>query len=693
MSDDNKISFELDLDLKEFTEQGLKAKGIIEKLGSKDSVAGLIEGLTQVGSILGVAGIAAFAFKEAIDLTLQGEEIERINNQFEVLATQAGIAPKELKEGLEQAGRGLVDTTDALKIANQAIIKMGGSAEKLPQIMEIARKSVSIYGGDAKSNFEAISQAIANGNVRALRNYGITIDMTKAEKDFAAAHGVTANELSEVGKKQAILNAALEAGNERYKNINENTQSATTIMQTLKTTLKDIGETFSLVFEKTVGPSVRSFLSSIQGMATSLKLHIQSTIGDGAEAATAKLTLTQNRIKSIQDDITKLEKIKGSALDFAPAETTSRLQALTITLAKYKDQLVLVEKQNQEAQKSDDAASASRLGNIKKGSDASVVDKEKKLKQEAAFSKELEKIDKEYYSQQEKNIQSLDQVDALSKKRSEALEIQHENAVKAIKASADLTEEQKIKLLASEHSRYQESLRVDESTTAEYRKKLLDDYVKHSTGTFNGIERAFAANTQKMKLEQADFGKRGEEVWNSLSSNSTSALTNMGAQMAKGQDIGTAAADALKGVFLGMLGDRAIAEGNLLLLSSIWPPNPLGLAAGAGLLALGGALKSVAGASGAPSTSSGSPSVQATASGSGPRLEPTTSGAVEAQSQAADNLSTATPQMDQQQRVQRTVSVNIAGNYLETDQTKRMLMDLMRQESDSTGFNYNQIGA
>src|SRR5271166_6809385 len=107
MADDDKISFLLDLDIAEFKEKGLQAKGIIEKLGGEENISGLVEGLTTAGAILGTVGVAAFAFKKAIDLTVEGEEIERVNTQFDTLATQAGIAPEKLKAGLEKAAGGL----------------------------------------------------------------------------------------------------------------------------------------------------------------------------------------------------------------------------------------------------------------------------------------------------------------------------------------------------------------------------------------------------------------------------------------------------------------------------------------------------------------------------------------------------------------------------------------------------------
>lgn len=615
MADDkDKISFLLDLDVKDFTEQGLKAKGVIEKLGDSGNISGLLEGLTQVGVVLGTVGIAAYAFKEAIDLTVEAESIQRVNNQFELLSTNAGIVPEKLKSGLEDAAKGLVNTDDLLKIANESLVKMGASAAKLPEIMEISRKATQVYGGDLKTNFQAISEAIANGNTRMLKHYGIIVDATKAEKEFAAANGTTADSLSESGKRQAILNAALAQGQNAFKGINEDSQSATNILQSLKVTVSEIGQAFTIAFDKTIGPSIRSFLGLVQKAATTLKVFVAETLGDAAEVSANKTIAAGTKVT------------QSSAID---------------------------------------------------------LDKQKKQYQE--YRQAQSKIDADFYAAQSKNVTSLAQVDQLVKQRALQLEKTHQQQILAIQAATNFTTSQKKKLLASEDQRYLAQAKANQLDENTFRNQLLDNWVSRSENAFEGIGRAFIVNSAKMKKEQSDFGKRGTEMWNSLSANATSAFSNMGAQMAQGKDIASATADAMKGFFLGFLGDRAMAEGQLMLLSSIWPPNPLGIAGGTALLALGGALKSAAGSSGAGSTIAASPSIQAESAGSAPRLaDPNAQ--TQDQSEAVNN-------MNGMQRVQRTVQVNIAGNYLETDQTKRMLMDLMRQETDATGFAYNQIGA
>lgn len=693
---DNKISFLLDLDVKEFTDKSVKAEGLVKNIGDGSNLAGLLSAFDRMLPLLASGTVLFEGFKKSLDLVFEAEELQRVNKQFEILSKTAGVGPEKLKAGLEEAAKGLADTGSLLKIANEALLKVGSSSERLPELMSIATKATEVYGGTAKDNFKLLTDALSEGNVGLLKRYGLTIDIQKAQRDYAAAQGVTIDQLSELGKKQALFNAAIDVGNIAYKDIEVNTDTAINTMEQLKTVLSDLAETFTLAFDKTIGPRVRTFLTTVKDLATDAKLYIKGQFDEGVEGAAARLETSNRQLKAMRSELIKLEELKGTWKDFAPAETQDKIANLTRQIKTQVLDVKHLEAAYKAFQKTEQEAADQRTANIEKNSEESKIDQEKKAKQEADFNAAIAKAQQELFQQQTTNITNLEELKELSNQRLVILETQHASKLKSISANIHLTETQQTKLAEIENVLHHQKIQNLEAQTATFRKKLLDQYVANSKTAFGGISNAFVANSQKMKIDQADFGKRGEETWNSLSANATAAFTNMGAEMAKGKDIGTATAEALKGVFLGMLGDRAVAEGSILLLSSIWPPNPVGIAAGTGLLALGGALKSLAGSSGAPTTAAEGPSPQAVASGAAPRLEPVSSSAVKTQKMTAESITeqeTAVPEMQQQQRSQRTVSVHIAGNYLETDQTKRMLMDLMRQESDATGFNYNQIGA
>jgi len=122
-----------------------------------------------------------------------------------------------------------------------------------------------------------------------------------------------------------------------------------------------------------------------------------------------------------------------------------------------------------------------------------------------------------------------------------------------------------------------------------------------------------------------------------------------------------------------MLADEAQARGALILASSIWPPNPLGLAAGGGLLALSGLLRSMAGGK---ASSSGGTIPTGSLNGSGIDVA----------------SGSASPNAAQFQSPRRQATIQVMGNYFETEQTRTRLMEMMREATDYTDFKYVQIG-
>lgn len=151
----------LDLDNSEFVSKLQESLGLLGDFGGGDSLSPLMEKLASIGEVTGVLAVGFLAFKTALDLTTEGEKIEQINQSFEKLAESVGLSASTLKNGLLEATKGLVSETDLLQAANQAIVKMGDNAGRIPEIMELARKATTVFGGDLISNFNQLSSALS----------------------------------------------------------------------------------------------------------------------------------------------------------------------------------------------------------------------------------------------------------------------------------------------------------------------------------------------------------------------------------------------------------------------------------------------------------------------------------------------------------------------------------------------------
>lgn len=203
---------------------------------------------------------------------------------------------------------------------------------------------------------------------------------------------------------------------------------------------------------------------------------------------------------------------------------------------------------------------------------------------------------------------------------------------------------------------------------SENQLKVYDNQVSHAKTASGGIAAAFAQGSARAKKDNQDFGKQGQQIFGSLKTNAVSAFKAMG-------DGSKSAGDAIKGFLLNSVADYFEMKGTGMMLEGIWPPNPAALAAGGGLIALSAAMRSAAGSAGGSSSSAGGGG----GSGGGGGFGPTSS-----------DISSSKPTPEEQKK--KSVTIQVQGNYFETEQSKQRMLEMIRENTDATDFKYQQIG-
>lgn len=686
MADEGPISFVLDLDTDQFKEGAQGALGIIQKLGDPESLGGLVTALEGTVEVLGAVAIAAGAFKLALDMTIEGEEIQRIQTQFEMLAKQAGINGEALKNGMEQAAGGLISTTDLLQLANKALVTMGADASQLPALLELARKASLVMGGDVKSNFEAISMAVETGNQKMLKRLGLQVDVTQAEQKFAQQIGITAGELSQEGKNHAILLAVLEKSKTAYANINTDQSRTVDLLTQTKVAFSEVGETISLVFSKTIGPTIKLMVKDFADFAGVVKQAALRVFGTDAEKAAIQAKALSGQIASTTSQIRFYKDILAKSGDANQiASATKALEFQESQLKKLTDQLNQVKgkqdevtkdavKGSQTATAADDAAAKKRFGNQQK----IATDEDK-------FQKQIDAIHKKTETELEKNINSVDEIDkAVTNQKNARAQVSAET-IKGYQDSVALNQTQKDKLIAAEKERFYAQEANEAKNDIKLKEQLNADYLANSKTMWDGISRAAHTMATTADKDLRDMAKIGTQSVSALTSTSVAGFTAIGTAIAQNGNIAQAAAQAMEKAFLSTLGKMAIEHGAYYIskgigdLAALNPAGAVELSAGGALVALGGALSAYGGGSSSVSTGGG-----AAASSSATSASPAPA--------SGGSTTTSTSALQSQQQVQRTVSINIAGHYLNSQESQRTLMEIMRNETDATGFTYNKIG-
>lgn len=665
---DTKETFKLDLDAKDFLATAKEAKKAINEIGDVESVANLVSFLETAGAALAGVAIAAYGFKTALDLTQEAESIKRINSQFEMLSQNVGVSTEALKSGLERSADGLIDTTDLLKSANKALVEMGSSAAKLPELLTVARNVTRVFGGELTANFEALNTAIATGQTRALRHLGLIVDSEAAYRKYANQLGVTVSALTDAEKRQAILNEVLAKSAKTFKNTTDTADSTSVSIQRLKVALNELKEAFALSIEKGVGPGLRAMLTDLAQLARAAVRNVLSVSGEGAEQIKASIEKGEAKISQLRKRLESMERPRVGWFEkiFAPTEEArARVAAMIATeearVAELRDKLG-------EVKKTEAPAGKSRQSEVDEAENA------KRLEAASKFEASLQELRLQRIKSEEQTATSVEDAAFLSGEKIVALRELRDAKMRELDAQRALQEiatDEELNLKKEElAAKTQAEITKIQWEADKQRIESLNRFAEANKNTWAGFAGGVRAASAQASSNFSNLAKLGHATSDSFKKNFTSAFLAIGSGS-------KSAGDAMKGAFLGVIADMAEAQGAELMLAGLWPPNPLALGAGAALVALAGFLRSQAGGAGGMGAAGG---------GAG-------GGGAGGAGMAAPEMGATAQQAPQlPETKQRAVTVNIMGHYLETPETRRMLTEILRQESDATQFTIAQVG-
>lgn len=325
---------------------------ITDDIGGRGTQSvGALSGVLSGGLLasIGLVTVAATAMTKWLDLTLISERNNQVSNSFEAIAQSAGLTAEVLREGLLESAQGLADDDDILQAANRSIIELGRNADKIPQIMEMARKATALFGGDLIQNFENISGAIASGNTRLLRQYGIVIDTEAAMDKYAKSIGTTSDRLNEAGKKQALANAALEQASLKFKDVDESSTSATQALQRMKVSL---GGVVDAIADASANSGFFStVMNAIGEAAEGAALFLRDKFGSATEQLNARLRNSQTAITEYSDEIKRLQERMTDASPWSKGVLQAAIDSTRVKLSEAKKEFEQIRKQIDEANK------------------------------------------------------------------------------------------------------------------------------------------------------------------------------------------------------------------------------------------------------------------------------------------------------------------------------------------------------
>ena len=185
---------------------------------------------------------------QLVRMTQQAAKIQQLEKAFGTMsggANNASIAIAKLRDATD----GAVSEFDLFQQANNAmVLGVTKNSDEMAQMFDMAQRLGDALGKDVRLSVESLVTGIGRQSRLMLDNIGIIVKADKAYKDYATSIGKTADTLTDSEKKQAFMNAALEAGREKLKFLPKETQDANKSFQQFNAAIADLQKEIGSAF-------------------------------------------------------------------------------------------------------------------------------------------------------------------------------------------------------------------------------------------------------------------------------------------------------------------------------------------------------------------------------------------------------------------------------------------------------------
>ncbi|MGA9363315.1 MAG: hypothetical protein WBW16_03010 [Bacteroidota bacterium] len=240
-------------------------------------------------SILAAYGIIS----RGIDFQKQFAQTETLRASFKSMLESMGKDAGEVFNRIKENSGHLIDDSDILRASN-AYLSLGGDADKLGQLMLIARAKARDLGISAREAFDLLTDAVGKSRERTAKQLGLTLDLKTAEDVLAISLGKTVGQLNAHEKQQAFLNATLDAGGTAVRRQNLEMSTLSEKIQRAQAIMKNAGDTIGEYFTRAEYLALAAF-NEIEVAAGEIVVAILAPFA-AIEAGARKLGLTSSFI-------------------------------------------------------------------------------------------------------------------------------------------------------------------------------------------------------------------------------------------------------------------------------------------------------------------------------------------------------------------------------------------------------------
>jgi hypothetical protein len=210
-----------------------------------------------------VVNALKFIGNQALQLVKDASTFETVERAFGRMAAAQGQDADAMLAKMRELSAGTVSDLKLMQQANTALA-LGLPVDRFGDMLEIARSASKATGESMEFMLQSIVTGLGRGSKLMLDNLGIVFDINKAYEEYAAKLGKTAEQLTDVEKKQAFINKALEVGKTNAEAAGSGTDDLNDKMARLNVSL----ENNAITLGKLLIPSFEALTQSGVGVST-----------------------------------------------------------------------------------------------------------------------------------------------------------------------------------------------------------------------------------------------------------------------------------------------------------------------------------------------------------------------------------------------------------------------------------------
>jgi tetratricopeptide (TPR) repeat protein len=292
------LKYVLGLDTKDFEKNATKADQKIDKLGA---------GLSRLGKIAATAaaGFAAFKLLDFVkQATLVAARTQVLGTVVREVGRGAGYSAEYLDQLTERI-KALGITTQSARMTITRFIQSNLDLADAAKLARVTQDLAVISGQNSSQAMETITRAIAGQRTIYLRQFGIVEDLVDVYKAHAVVLGKAAEQLTQVEKKQSLVNLIMEEGKKvagAYEAAMGNVgKQATSLPRHFEEFQNALGKLFLPAY----GEGVQILTKSLKGLRSILTDDL-TLLSESMVKTEGKIASLKGKLPALVDEFVKL---------------------------------------------------------------------------------------------------------------------------------------------------------------------------------------------------------------------------------------------------------------------------------------------------------------------------------------------------------------------------------------------------